>query len=83
MERGHPGTQRSELINMANDTVEKLLKEGLRLKDDILVPRWCIDCHVLVLDELPRVRCPQCRGEQLVGVDVRVVDGKVIFRRRS
>jgi Zn finger protein HypA/HybF involved in hydrogenase expression len=68
---------------MANGTVEKILREGLGLKDDILEPRWCANCHIMVFDELPRVRCPGCGSEKFVGVDVTVVEGKVVFRKRS
>jgi hypothetical protein len=72
---------------MANETVEKLLKEGLHLRDDILAPMWCPGCGRLILNEANSVRrvfCRHCKaGEELVDVDVQVADGKVIFRRRS
>lgn len=70
---------------MGNEKVEKLLKDGLHLKDDILKPQWCPRCRALTLDgaRVVGVFCRHCEGEVLVAVEAQVVDGKVVFRKRE
>ncbi len=66
---------------MANETVERHLKEELHLRDDILAPRWCPHCRVMVMDPVEAFRyCPHCK-DVMVDVEATVKDGKVVFRR--
>lgn len=73
---------------MGKEMVEKLLKEELGLKDDIMVGSWCPNCHVMILDPVNHIGTQHCRhckeGEALVRVYAHVdEEGDVIFRREK